>query len=134
MKQSIKRKVCSNFQMSFLHLSHTDTPVDEVLGQVHIFCQIFGSGWPLVIFTPLIKASSCQEWYNIRSAWHLVILWVRLTFGQMYPPVEVSSGQEWYYIRSAWHFISLLASLAFGQTYPLVEASNGQEWYYVGSS
>ena len=26
-----------------------------------------------------------------------ISLWLRLTFGEMYPPVEVSSGQEWCY-------------------------------------
>ena len=34
----------------------------------------------------LVEASSGKEWYYIRSAWHLVSIWVRLTFGQMYPP------------------------------------------------
>ena len=32
--------------MSFLHLSQMALPVDEALGQVDIFCQIFGSDWP----------------------------------------------------------------------------------------
>ena len=35
---------------------------------------------------PLVDASSGQEQYYIRSAWHLVSLWVRLTFSQMYSP------------------------------------------------
>ena len=37
----------------------------------------------------------------------VVLTWVQLTWGQMYPLVEASCGQEWYYIRSAWHFVSL---------------------------
>ena len=60
---------------------------------------------------PLVDASSGQKQYYIRSAWHLVSLWVRLTFSQMYPPVEASSGQEWYYIRSDWHLVSLWVRL-----------------------
>ena len=35
---------------------------------------------------PLVQASSGHEWYYCRSAWHLLSLWVRLMFGQMYPP------------------------------------------------
>ena len=95
------------------------------------------------MYTPL-EASSEQEWYYIRSAWHFLSLWVRLTFSQTYPPVEASSEKEWYYIRSAWHlvslwvrsawhFVSLLARLPCSQMYPPVEASGGQEWYEVRS-
>ena len=40
-KQSMKHKVCSNFQMSFLHLSQTPL-VDEALGQVDIFVRSLG--------------------------------------------------------------------------------------------
>ena len=50
---------------------------------------------------PPVEASSDQEWYYIRSSWHVVTLWVRLTCSQM-PPIEASSDQEWYYIRSSW--------------------------------
>ena len=32
-----------------------------------------------------IEASGGQEWYYVRSSWHLMILWVRLTFSQMSP-------------------------------------------------
>ena len=40
---------------------------------------------------PAIEASGGQEWYYVRaqyyvrSSWHLIILWVRLTFSQMSP-------------------------------------------------
>ena len=34
---------------------------------------------------PMVEASGGQEWDCVRSALHLVSLWVRLTFGQMYP-------------------------------------------------
>ena len=40
--QSMKCKACSNFQMSFLHLSQTDSPIDEALGQVDIFLRSLG--------------------------------------------------------------------------------------------
>ena len=50
-KQDLKCKLFSNFQMSFFHLSQID-PLDETSGQVNIFSQIFGSGWPLVRCTP----------------------------------------------------------------------------------
>ena len=32
-----------------------------------------------------IEASGGQKWYYVRSSWHLIILWVRLTFSQMSP-------------------------------------------------
>ena len=89
--------------MSFLQLSQTDPPIGEALGQVDIFARSLGQA-DLLPDVPLIEASSDQEWYYIRSAWHLVSLWVRLTFGQMYwlcppidpnPPVEASSVKEW---------------------------------------
>ena len=34
---------------------------------------------------PPVEASGCQEQYYVRSAWHWVILQVRLIFSQMYP-------------------------------------------------
>ena len=61
---------------------------------------------------PPVQESSGQDWYSCRSAWHLVSLWVRLMFGQMYssphhpyaplmpPQVEASGGQEWYELVS----------------------------------
>ena len=58
--QDLKRKVCLNFQMSFLHLSQMD-PLEMRL-------QV--------------------------SLTFLSDLWVRLTFGQMYPLVEASSDQS----------------------------------------
>ena len=50
----------------------------------HDMWSTCGSGWCLVKCTPsppnsLVKASSGQEQYYIRSAWHLVSLWIRLT-------------------------------------------------------
>ena len=59
----------------------------------------------------LVEASSGQEWYYIRSAWHLVSLWVRQICDQIYPThyppmpplwpqVETSGGQEWYSLGS----------------------------------
>ena len=118
-------------------------PIGETLGQVDIFCQIFGSDWPLVRhtkppveassnqewycigsgwllvrYTPLLEASSCQKWYYVRSGWHLLHLWIRLTLGQMYPLVEASSGQEWYFIRSTWNLVSPWVMLTCGQMYP----------------
>ena len=36
--------------------------------------------------TPIpVQESSCQEWYHCRWAWHVISLWVRLLFFQMYP-------------------------------------------------
>ena len=56
---------------------------------------------------PPVQASSGQEWYYCRSAWHVISLGVRLMFCQMYshsiipyapqcPQVEASGDQEWY--------------------------------------
>ena len=60
-----------------------------------------------------VQASSGLDWYYCRSSWHLVSLYIRLIFGQMYPlpyprpQVGSSSGQEQYYIRSTWHLVSI---------------------------
>ena len=99
----MKCKVCSNFQVSFLHLSQT---------------------------YPTVEASNNQEQYYFRSSWHLVILWVRMTFSQTYPTslVEASGDQGWYYVRSSWHLVILWVRLTFSQMYPPVEhlvAKNG---------
>ena len=70
-KQDPKPQVCSNFQMSFLHLSKTDPLVEasqvsltlgQPLGQADLQSDI----------SP-VEASSGQEWYYIK---------VSLTFGQ----------------------------------------------------
>ena len=42
---------------------------------------------------PSVQASGGQEEYYIRSTWLWVILWVRLTFSQTYPP---SRGISWW--------------------------------------
>ena len=80
-----------------------------------------------------VEASSGQEWYYFGAAWHLVSLWVRLAFVQMYlpspmsyptpcpkplPQVEASNGQEWYYCVSAGQLVSLCFRLTFGQKSP----------------
>ena len=39
----------------------------------------------MVLTPPLVEASGGQEQYYLRSPWHLVSLWVRLTFSQTYP-------------------------------------------------
>ena len=61
-KQDLNCKVCSNFQMSFLHLVRRTQNRWGFRSGWH-FCQIFSSGWPLVRHMPTIR------------------LWVRLTFG-----------------------------------------------------
>ena len=76
------------------------------------FCQIFGSGWPLVRHTPqwrhlVAKSGTTSGQHDICSAfgsgWPLV---------RCIPLVEASGGQEWYYIRSAWHLVSLRVRLS----------------------
>ena len=47
---------------------------------------------------------------GFRSGWHLVRLWVRLTFGEMYPP-------GWGF-GSGWHLVRLWVRLTIGQMYP----------------
>ena len=83
---------------------------DTTSGQLYMW-SAFGQDdlWPLVIHVAshLVRVLTQkrylvdEEWYYFRSAWTFVSLWVRLTFGQMYPPGEASIGQEWYYFRSA---------------------------------
>ena len=104
-KQSMKHKVCSNFQMSFLHLSQMDSPVYEALGQVDIFVRSLGladlwSGVP----------PSRGIWWP-RVVLHQVSLTFGQPLGQVYPPVEVSSSQAWYYFWS------------FGSGWPVVRCT-----------
>ena len=72
-KQSMKYKVCSNFQMYLICL--TDVPP--------------------------VEASSGQEQYYIRSAWHVEECNWEGSRQSDVPPIEASSGQEQCYIRSA---------------------------------
>ena len=62
----MKCKMCSNFQMSFLHLGQMDPPIDEASGQVDIFVRSLGQAdlWSDV---PPVEASSGEEWYEVRS-------------------------------------------------------------------
>ena len=68
---------------------------------------------PLSSSPPPVQASSGQEWYYCRSAWHVISLWVRLLFCQMYP---TKNG-------------TCIGPLAQSSDVPPVEASGGQEWY-----
>ena len=61
--QDLKCKVCSNFQITFLHL---------------VRVTFFSDLWLRLIFEPPGSGFS--------SDWHLVTLWVGLTSGQLYPP------------------------------------------------
>ena len=102
------------------------------------FCQIFGSGWPLVRWTPN-RWGFGSSWHFcqiLSSGWPLVrfMPWqrhlvakcvtalVRLTSGQIYPP--------WWGFGSGWHFIRLEVRLTFGQMSPPAETSRGQVCYY----
>ena len=129
-----KPKMQSVFKFSdvLFALKSDGGPTDVALDQVDIFLRSLDQAdlWSDV---PPIVASSAQEWYYFRAAWHLVSLCIRLIFGQMYPLVEATSGQDWYYLRSAWHFVSLWVWLTFGQI-TLVDTSSGQDWYYLRST
>ena len=92
---------------------------------------------------PLVEASSDQEQYYIRSAWHLQsdvsspwpftgrhTFTLRLSFVFKFSEVpgtfehrciswhEASGGQVWYYVRSSWHLIILWVRLTFSQMSP----------------
>ena len=82
-KQDLKCKVCSNFQMSFFHLVRR---TQNRWG--------FRSGWHFVR-----SSGQADLWSDIPppsgfgSGWHLVTFWVRLTFGQTYSqPSGFGSG------------------------------------------
>ena len=99
---------------------------------------------------PPEQAPSGQEWYYCRSTWHLVSLWVRLMFGQMYPHshhplcppgrgiwwsgvVQTCTPLTWAHVlfsavfsRPSWVFRSTPP--------PPVQASSAQEWYYCRSA
>ena len=77
----MKHKVCSNFQMSFLHSSQMETPVDETLGQVDIFLR---------------SLSQADIWSDVPPGrgiyWpRVVLLQVSLTFGQPLGQSDLSS-------------------------------------------
>ena len=77
-KQDPKAQVCSNFQMSFLHLCQMNPQ------QRHLVAKSGTNLGPVDLSSdipPLVKASSSQEQYYVRSARYLVSIWVRLTFG-----------------------------------------------------
>ena len=84
-------------------------------GQFDIYSQMSGQLdiWKNVIeqaansqMYPTVEASSAQDSYYIRSAWHLqsdvrsADIWKNAIEQagnrQMYPPVEASGGQQWY--------------------------------------
>ena len=91
-------------ELMFYCLQYTVLTFQEYFG---IHCLNFSNVTPQCPWHPLnpllapspIQASSSQEWYYCRSAWHVISLWVRLMFCQMYPPWGVSGDQEQYYIR-----------------------------------
>ena len=88
-------------------------------------------------YTPLVEASSGQEQYYIRSAWHFQIFrCTQYIWTQTYPPVQASSGQEEYYVsqvRLTFWGMQLRRQITVRCT-PLVETSSGQEQYYVRSA
>ena len=67
----MKCTVCSNFQMSFLHLNQMDSPIDEALGQVDIFLRSVG------------QADLWSDVPPARGIWwqRVVLCQVSLTFG-----------------------------------------------------
>ena len=44
--------------------------------------------------TPQVEVSSGLEWYYVRSAWHFICLFFRITFHQMYSLLKVSRGES----------------------------------------
>ena len=94
-----------------------------------------------------VQASSGQEWYYCRSAWHLVCLWVRLMFGQMYPsphhphaPLIPPKVEVWTWVPLTWAHVLLSAmfnrpSWVFKSTPPPpVQIFSAKEWYYYMSA
>ena len=106
--------MCSNFQMSFLHLVRW-LPIVEASGQVDIFDRFLGQADLWKDVPPISEASGQAEIFDRSSGqtdlWSdvpavsevlsqvdiLSDLWVRLTFGQIYPQAETSCGQVCYY-------------------------------------
>ena len=88
-KQDLKHKVCSNFQISFLHLVRWTLPIGEALGQVDFFVRSLGQAdlwsdvpqgrdilWPSVLLLQsgwLLVRCTPQGW-GFGSGWHLVRL------------------------------------------------------------
>ena len=110
-KQEQNHKVCSKNQITFLHCGRS-TPrmrlqvrltFSQTLGQVDLW-------------------SDAPPGRGFRSGLHLVRLWIRLTFGQMYPP-GWGFGSGWHLVRlrSGWHLVRCT---------PQAETSCGQVWYY----
>ena len=108
-KQHLKCKVCSNFQMSFLHLVRW-TPsrwgfgsglhFGQILSQTDLWSDVppckwgFGSGCHFVR-----SLGQADLWLDVT---HMIRPWVRLTFSQAYlwtdiPPAETSGRHMCYY-------------------------------------
>ena len=66
-----------------------------------------------------VEESSGQEWYYMRSSRHLLSLWVRMTFSQLYLHIEASSGTQ-------------LGPVDLSSDVPPVEASSGKKMGPVG--
>ena len=124
-------------------------PGRGISGQLDIWLA-FGSGWPSVRWTP-IEISSDQEQYYIRSPWHLVSLWVRLTCSQKDPPLDTSSVllsaidqlefSRVLYNRLSSFFIcnppmppTPLNPLSAPWHPTQAQVSSGKEWYYCRSA
>ena len=95
-------------------LSQMD-PTDETSGHVEIF---------------VISSGQVDLWSDVPPVsdilWpSVLLLWDRLTFGQIYPQ-DVASGQV-----DIWS--GLQVRLTFGQMYPQSETSCGQVCYYFGT-
>ena len=96
-----------------IQFSRTQLRRQITLKGFHIVCHHVGQIYPPV------EASSEEDQYYIRSAWHVVSLLVRLTWAQMYPPIQASCGRT--------------GSPELRCT-PQVETSGGQDQNWVRSS
>ena len=111
----------------------SDVPPDEALWQVAIWSDVpsrwgFGTCCHLVRCTPSEASGQVDILSDFRSGWHLVRLWVKLTYGQMYPQmrlkVRLTCGQTlgWSKVpllgwgfRSDWHVVRLWVAQMYPQ-------------------
>ena len=105
MKKDLKCKVCSNFQITFLHLVRWIHPVGKALGQVDFFVRSLGQA-DLWSDGPLVVTSYSQ----VCSYLSQVDLWSDI------PPVVTSCGQVCSYFSQVdlWSYVPPLGE-ALGQ-------------------
>ena len=138
MKQDLKGKVCTNFQITFLHIVRW-TPIGKASGQVDIFVRSLGQA-DLWSDGPPMAETSCGKVCYYFSQVDLLSdvpptlrLWVRLTFlSNLWVRLTFGSDELPWQRHLVPKCVTTSVRLISCQMYPLAETSCGQAYYYFG--